>query len=128
MTVHPVASSQPVLESDSSVFFKVATILLGLAVPIVLFFALMLWADARDEHQAAAAQPAAQADAAGHNTALPLNSFAGIVPPNAQALAGRQVQHLGIRRPWRSGPDHQCARGPDGRDDVDERRLDPALD
>jgi len=87
MTVHPVASSQPVVESDSSVFFKVATILLALAVPIVLFFALMLWADARDEHQAAAAQPAAQADAAGHNTALPLNSFAGIVPPNAQALA-----------------------------------------
>jgi hypothetical protein len=47
-----------VVESDSGVFFKVATILLALAVPIVLCFALMLWADARDEHQAAAAQPA----------------------------------------------------------------------
>ncbi len=87
MTVHPVSSSQPVLESDSSVFFKIATILLGLTVPIVCFFALMLWADARGEHQAVAAQPAAETHAAGHNTALPLNSFAGIVPPNAQALA-----------------------------------------
>src|SRR5215207_2686619 len=87
MAVHPVSSSQPVLESDSSVFFKVATILLGLTVPIVGFFALMLWADARDEHEAVAAQPSAETHAAGHNTALPLNSFAGIVPPNAQALA-----------------------------------------
>jgi nitrite reductase (NO-forming) len=87
MTVHPVASSQPVVESDSSVFFKVATILLGLTVPIVGFFALLLWADARGDHQAVAAQPAAATHAAGHNTALPLNSFAGIVPPNAQALA-----------------------------------------
>ena len=87
MTVHSVSSSQPVLESDSSVFFKVATILLGLTVPIVGFFALLLWADARDDHQAVAAQPAAATHEAGHNTALPLNSFAGIVPPNAQALA-----------------------------------------
>jgi nitrite reductase (NO-forming) len=87
MAVHPVSSSQPVLESDSSVFFKVATILLGLTVPIVCFFALMLWADARDAHEAVAAQPFAETHAAGHNTALPLNSFAGIVPPNAQALA-----------------------------------------
>src|SRR5918995_4617513 len=87
MTVHPVSSSQPVLETDSGAFFKVAAILLGLAVATVGFFALMLWADARDEHEAVAARPAAETHAAGPNTALPLNSFAGIVPPNAQALA-----------------------------------------
>ena len=87
MAVHPVSSSQPVIETDSGAFFKVAAILLGLAVATVAFFALMLWTDARDEHEAVAASPAAEAHPAGHNTALPLNSFAGVVPPNAQALA-----------------------------------------
>jgi len=74
-------------ESDSGAFFKAAAVLLGIAVGIVGFFALMMWSDARDaRHEgnaAAAAQPVAQQ----HAGALPLNSFAGIVPANAQALA-----------------------------------------
>jgi hypothetical protein len=69
----------------------VATMLLGLTVAVLGFFALMMWADARDARDdAAAATPAAatgQDHSTAHNTALPLNSFAGVVPENAQALA-----------------------------------------
>jgi nitrite reductase (NO-forming) len=69
----------------------VATVLLGLAVAVVGFFALLMWADARDSREASP-QPAAQATpahdhAANGNTALPLNSFAGVVPKNAAELA-----------------------------------------
>ena len=79
-------------ETDSGVFFKVAVILLGFAVSVVGFFALMMWVDAREARDVgnaaqAAAEPASEDHGTDHNTALPLNSFAGIVPPNAQALA-----------------------------------------
>ena len=43
----------------------VATLLLGFTVAVVGFFALMMWADARDARDAAA-QPAAAAEHAGH--------------------------------------------------------------
>jgi nitrite reductase (NO-forming) len=85
MASHP-ASMHP--ETESGAFFKVAVVLLGFLVAVVGFFALMLWADARearDDADSAAAE--ATAVQAGHNTALPLNSFAGKVPANAQALA-----------------------------------------
>jgi hypothetical protein len=53
---------------------------------------VLMWADARqarDEGSAAApsAPPAAHDHATDHNTALPISSFAGVVPSNAQALA-----------------------------------------
>jgi nitrite reductase (NO-forming) len=87
-------SSRPPVETESGAFFKVAAVLLGLAVAVVMFFALMLWADARsasDESTAAAASEAtATAEhnhATDHNTALPLASFAGVVPENAEELA-----------------------------------------
>ena len=168
MASHPATTAyhQPV-EPDSNVFFKVATMLLGILVAVVSFFALMMWADAREARhsvpEADAAVPAATHNhATDHNTALPLNSFAGVVPENALALAEahkaydaalppvpagdarqgahdpeghdrrdrarHQVQHLGLRRTWRSRPGRACARRPDGRDDPEERRRDPALD
>jgi nitrite reductase (NO-forming) len=73
----------------------VATMMLGFTLAVVGFFALMLWADARESRDgaaepaaAASAIPAASHDhATDHNTALPLNSFAGVVPENAAALA-----------------------------------------
>ena len=48
MASHPATTAyhQPV-EPDSNVFFKVATMLLGILVAVVGFFALMMWADAR---------------------------------------------------------------------------------
>ncbi len=66
--------------------------LLGILVAVVGFFALMMWADARDARDSASAAdagvPAATHNhATDHNTALPLNSFAGVVPENALALA-----------------------------------------
>jgi nitrite reductase (NO-forming) len=90
MATHP-APSRPPVESESAAFFKVAAVLLGFAVAAVGIFALLMWADAResrDTSQAPAAPKAAPAhDAAAHNTSLPLNSFAGVVPENAAELA-----------------------------------------
>ena len=75
----------------------VAALLLGLGVAVVGFFALMMWADARDSRDAVAA-PAAAASVpvsatADHNTALPLNSFAGVVPENALELAAAHTAY-----------------------------------
>ena len=86
MASHPAAYRTP--ETDSGAFFKVAVILLGFAVGVVGFVALMLWSDARNARdEANAAHSASQPAAHDHNVALPLNSFAGVVPANAQALA-----------------------------------------
>jgi nitrite reductase (NO-forming) len=82
-------------ETSSGAFWMVATMMLGFTLAVVGFFALMLWADARESRDgaaepaaAASAIPAASHDhATDHNTALPLNSFAGVVPENAAALA-----------------------------------------
>jgi nitrite reductase (NO-forming) len=78
-------------------FALVAIILLGICVAVFAIAAIttMYAADeARDEAKAVAASvagdtsaPAAAADHASHNTALPLNSFAGVVPDNATELA-----------------------------------------
>ena len=78
-------------EASSGAVWMVATLLLGFTVAVVGFLSLMMWADAR-ESRGAATQPAVapQATPAGGidaNTALPLNSFAGVVPENAQELA-----------------------------------------
>ncbi len=85
----------PPVETGSGVFAKVAALLLGILVAVLGLFSLLMWADAHEAREAAA-QPAAatsdiaathdDADAA-HNTALPLNSFAGVVPENSQELA-----------------------------------------
>jgi nitrite reductase (NO-forming) len=75
-------------ETNSGAFWMVATMLLGAAVAVVGFFALLMWADARDSRDAAATTSgAAGQDATDHNVALPLNSFAGVVPENATELA-----------------------------------------
>ncbi|CAN5278107.1 hypothetical protein BH18ACT12_BH18ACT12_05460 [soil metagenome] len=89
MASHPASAYQHAPETESGAFFKIAAMLLGLAVAAVGFFALMMWADARDARDSTGtAQPAAAAhDPSAHNTALPLNSFAGVVPENAQELA-----------------------------------------
>ena len=89
MATYPT-SSRPPAESESGAFFKVAAMLLGLAVAAVMFFALMMWADARESRDATDSTPAAAAvqdHATDENVALPLNSFAGVVPENAAELA-----------------------------------------
>jgi nitrite reductase (NO-forming) len=93
MSVHspPLPRRRP--ETSSDALMKVGILLLGLLVGILGLVAVLMWADARqsrDDGSAAAAAPPAAAHnhaAADSNTALPLNSFAGVVPANAQALA-----------------------------------------
>ena len=72
---------------DSGAFAKMAAVLLGLLVAVVGFFALLMWVDARTDSEPASAAAAPEAAVQDHNTALPLNSFAGVVPENAHALA-----------------------------------------
>ena len=97
MATYP-SSHRPPVETESGAFYKVAALLLGLTAGVVGIFAVLMWADARDERDASAATPAAAVDSTGgeaadqhsaadHNTALPLASFAGVVPDNAAALA-----------------------------------------
>ena len=77
-------------ETGSGAFWMVASMLLGLTVAVVGFFALLMWADARgsrDDTAQPQAEPAAAAGLTDHNTALPLSSFAGVVPENAAELA-----------------------------------------
>ena len=77
--------------NQSGAFAKMAAVLLGLLVAVVGFFALLMWVDARDRDsgtaEAAPAAAAAPDHATDHNTALPLNSFAGMTGANAQELA-----------------------------------------
>jgi len=79
------------MDTPSGAFYKVATVLLGLAAAVVSLFALGLWADAKTDAepvaQAATAAPATPHDATDHNVALPLESFAGVVAENADELA-----------------------------------------
>jgi len=91
MAANPESSYRSPVETESGAFFKVAAMLLGLAVAVLGLFSLMMWADARNSRgsgQTSSDTPAAADEqAANHNTALPLNSFAGVVPENAQELA-----------------------------------------
>ena len=85
MSTHTVSSGYRRPEADSKAFVGMAAVVLGLLVGVLSIFALLMWLDARDEAGSAAAAPAPAAH--DHNTALPLNSFAGVVPANAQELA-----------------------------------------
>ncbi len=103
MATHPTYVDHHHGETDSGAFFKVAALLLGIAVGIVGFFALMMWADARDNQTDASAAPAAQP--MDHSQmAAPLNSFAGVVPPNAQALAEAHKPYDATLPPTPAGP------------------------
>ncbi len=87
MASHPARTSTYRSSSDkeSGVLSKIVALFLGLLVVVLGFAALMMWMDARDARDGASTtSSAAHAD---HNTALPLNSFAGVVPENAAELA-----------------------------------------
>jgi nitrite reductase (NO-forming) len=94
MAAQPASTYHVPPESESGAFFKLAAILLGFTVAVVGVFALLMWADAREARDTssetparAASQPAGHDHATDHNTALPLASFAGVVPENAAELA-----------------------------------------
>ena len=90
MAANPASTYRPrTSETSSGAFWMVATMLLGLMVGVVGFFALFMWVDARDSRGSNAPQTAAveSASAPDPNVALPLASFAGVVPANAAELA-----------------------------------------
>ena len=93
--------------NQSGAFAKMAAVLLGLLVAVVGFFALLMWVDARDRDSgtAEAAPAAAQAHnhATDHNTALPLNSFAGKTGANAQELAAAHKPYDAVMPPIPAG-------------------------
>ena len=84
-------------ETSSGAFWMVATMLLGLAVAVLVLFALLMWADARDSTSSNASTTTTMS---GHDHAMPrmamtgattstgaLTSYAGAAPANAEALA-----------------------------------------
>jgi nitrite reductase (NO-forming) len=90
MSVHTPSISRRRPEANGDAFAKAAILLLGLLVGTLSIVAVLLWADARQSREdgSGAATPAsAHNHATDHNTALPLNSFAGVAAPNAQELA-----------------------------------------
>lgn len=107
MASHPATTHRRHAETDSGAFLKVALMLLGFLVAVMALFALMLWADARaarDDANSAAAEATAGAKVhADHNTALPLNSFAGEVPANAQELAEAHAPYDATLPPLQAG-------------------------
>jgi nitrite reductase (NO-forming) len=107
MASHPAARHHSPVDPDSGIFMRVAALLLGLLVAVLGVFALLLWADARgarDDARSAAADASAGAQAhAQHNTSLPLASFAGQVPENAQALAEAHVPYDATLPPLQAG-------------------------
>ena len=91
MASHPATHGSRPDQTSSGAFWMFATMLLGFTVALVGIFALLMWADARDSRDAAAATVAPASApvsaTADHNVALPLASFAGVVPENATELA-----------------------------------------
>ena len=99
--------SRPV-EAESAVFAKVAALLLGILVAVVGVFSLLMWADARESREAVAqpaadTAPAATGQATDHNVALPLSSFAGVVPENAAELAAAHKPYDATLPPLAAG-------------------------
>ena len=90
-------------------FAKMAAVLLGLLVAVLGFFALLMWLDARDSDSATAQAAPNEAAAephnhvTDHNTALPLNSFAGMTGANAQELAAAHKPYDAAMPPIPSG-------------------------
>ena len=92
MSVHtPSLPSSPRRDSNAGALAGAVVVLLGLLVGVLAFVAVLMWLDARQSDgntaAAASAPAAAHNHATDHNTALPIGSFAGVVPQNAQALA-----------------------------------------
>jgi len=77
-------------QKDSGALFAVVSLLLGILVAALGFFALMMWADARDAKDAAkgAAAKVSSGSAPSSSAQLgALESFAGASPANAEELA-----------------------------------------
>ena len=93
---------------SSGVYYKVATVLLGLGVAAVSLFALGLWAEVRTEAEPArAATGAAPSDktaaTADRTAAFGIKSFAGVVPANSAELAKAHKPYDATLKPAPAG-------------------------
>ena len=101
-------------DSNGEAFAKVAVLLLGLLVGTLAVVAVLLWADARqsrEEGSAAAGAPAAAAHdhaATDPNTAMPINSFAGVVPATLRRWRKRTRRTTRPCRRFRRATSSRC--------------------
>ncbi len=97
-------------ETESGALFKLAALLLGLLAGTFAVIAVLVWGDARAARKDAAAavaggnSPVATVGAHDHNVALPLQSFAGTVPDNAQELAEAHQPYDAVLPALQPGP------------------------
>ncbi len=79
----------PYKDSDSNALWAVVSLMLGILVAVLGFFALMMWADAHNAKDAAnrAAAKVSKAAAGATSDLGALRSYAGAAPSNADALA-----------------------------------------
>jgi nitrite reductase (NO-forming) len=89
VSTHAARSPLPERESHASAALAVTSIMLGILVAVVGFFALFAWLDAHHARDAAdrAAARAASAPASVISSSGALTSYAGAAPANADALA-----------------------------------------
>ena len=98
--------------SDSGTFWMVAALLLGLGIAVIGFFAVMMWADNRDTHDATptaatsgmADVPGVASSATGALQSGALQSYADAAPPNADELATAHKPYPAALPPAPAGP------------------------
>ena len=96
--IAPRTTESPHGESGTTA--KIVAVFLGALVAVLGFFALLMWLDAREAHDGTASAATSHAD---HNTALPLASFAGTVPDNAEELAEARTPTVAALPPLPAG-------------------------
>ena len=90
--------------ADSGIFWMVAALLLGLGISVIGFFAVMMWADARDSNSSSAATTLSSMDGVTSAATGALQSFAGAAPPNADELATAHKPFPAALLPAPAGP------------------------
>jgi nitrite reductase (NO-forming) len=112
MSTGPYVSNEP---PSANLGYKdavlgVVSLLLGLLVAVIGFFALMMWLDARNaRHHAAGVETTATGSMAGMDMSSsatnlgPLTSYAGAAPANADALAGAHTAYPAALPPAPAG-------------------------
>src|SRR5215470_14448174 len=107
MTAYHPTPHRSVSETPSGAFWIVATAMLGVLVAVIGFFALMMWADARNSRDSASTSASSTAAAANSGaSSMPgmdmsgstaasgdLTSYAGAAPANADELAAAHVPY-----------------------------------
>jgi len=118
MTAYHPTPHRSVSETPSGAFWIVATAMLGVLVAVIGFFALMMWADARNSRDSASTSASSTAAAAKSGaSSMPgmdmsgstaasggLTSYAGAAPANADELAAAHVPYSAALPAAPAGP------------------------